>query len=172
MPPVMPRPCQNARLLSLAGSTRERAYNLCNVVPSPPLLRRRAAAVHSIRIPTGRSTTTYYTTLLNWRQCVGRSTILSLNFHLVRDHACNLAHTVAVVHLFKKALAPPPTLHRGGITHLAELQQDDVGYLKKRRRQWRRRRSAAGSRWWTTTTHFTHRSIKRFNTCFGEAKVR
>ena len=47
MPPVMPRPCQNARLLSLAGSTRERAYNLCNVVPSPPLLRRRRRAFHS-----------------------------------------------------------------------------------------------------------------------------
>ena len=37
--------------------------------------------------------------------------------------------------------------HRGGgITHLAELQQDDVGYLKKRRQLRRRWRSAAGSR--------------------------
>ena len=42
--------------------------------------------------------------------------------------------------------AADATPRRGGITHLAELQQDDVGYLKKRRRQWRRRRSAAGSR--------------------------
>ena len=44
------------------------------------------------------------------------------------------------------AAADATATHRGGITHLAELQQDDVGYLKKRRQLRRWWRSAAGSR--------------------------
>ena len=52
MPPVMPRPCQNARLLSLAGSTRRaRVYSVqCSAVTAATVAaprRSRAFQSHS-----------------------------------------------------------------------------------------------------------------------------